>query len=278
MTWISPASSFGSREFLSLETLFNSHPNGCLIIISRSLDSVLGFSTLKPLIDGGYRVTAVTPDLNFLFKNTPAESWFREIKSGNKDPGEIPLAQNLSNLIRLAILYKYGGVYVDTDFITIKSFKGLKNSIGAQSTDVSKHWTRLNNAVLVFDMNHPLLERFMEEFASTFDGNKWGHNGPYMVSRVVQRVEGKSGYNFTVLPRSAFYPVDWIRISGFFRMPTNKAESKWVRDRLLQLKGQTYGVHLWNKQSNGLRIEEGSVMERLFSSHCVICQKRIYSS
>jgi lactosylceramide 4-alpha-galactosyltransferase len=167
---------------------------------------------------------------------------------------------------------------MDTDFITIKSFKGLKNSIGAQSTDISKRWTRLNNAVLIFDMNHPLLEKFMEEFTSTFDGNKWGHNGPYMVSRVVQRLEGKDGYNFTVLPPSAFYPVDWIRISGLFRMPTNEAESKWVRDKLAQLKGRTYGVHLWNKQSNGLRIEEGSVMERLISSHCIICSKRIYTS
>ncbi|KAM7271312.1 hypothetical protein ACFE04_030526 [Oxalis oulophora] len=277
MTWISPASSFGRREFLAMETLFNLHPNGCLIIISRSLDSLQGSRILKPLTDRSYRVKAVSPDLNFLFKNTPAESWFREIRKGNKDPGEIPLSQNLSNLIRLAILYKYGGIYLDTDFITIKSFQGLKNTIGAQSSDVSNHWTRLNNAVLVFDMNHPLLKKFMEEFALTFDGNKWGHNGPYLVSRVAERVKGRIGYNFTILPPMAFYPVDWTKIGRLFRMPENQAELKWVSAKLLQLNGQTYGVHLWNKQSSGLRIEEGSVMQRLISSHCIICQ-RTYSS
>ncbi|XP_062004589.1 uncharacterized protein LOC133721861 [Rosa rugosa] len=278
MTWISPARSFGSREFLSMESVFRAHPRGCLMILSRTMDSRRGYRLLKPLQDRGFKVHAVTPDLSFLFKNTPAEAWFAEMKTGNRDPGEIPLAQNLSNLLRLAVLYKYGGVYLDTDFIVMKSFSGLRNSIGAQSMDaVSKNWTRLNNAVLVFDMNHPLLRKFIKEFALTFDGNKWGHNGPYLVSRVVQRVQNRPGYNFTVLPPMAFYPVDWTRIGGLFKKPKNHADTKWINAKLLQLSEETYGVHLWNKQSSRVLIEEGSIMQRLISYHCVIC-KDIYSS
>ncbi|KAJ9185345.1 hypothetical protein P3X46_004991 [Hevea brasiliensis] len=278
MTWISPAESFGRRDFLAMESLFKVHPHGCLVILSGTLDSMQGYRILKPLLDRGFKVSAVTPDLAFLVKNTPAESWLHEMKSGNKDPGEIPLAQNLSNLIRLATLFKYGGVYLDTDFIVLKSFAGLSNSIGAQSIDMaSKNWTRLNNAVLVFDSNHPLLFKFIQEFAATFDGNKWGHNGPYLVSRVVERVAGRPGYNFTVMPPMAFYPVDWIRIGGFFRKPENRADSRWVKAKLLQLSGETYGVHLWNRQSSRIRIEEGSVMAGLIYDHCVICQY-VYSS
>ncbi|KAJ6968861.1 lactosylceramide 4-alpha-galactosyltransferase-like [Populus alba x Populus x berolinensis] len=277
MTWISPVESFGRREFLALESLFKVHPHGCLLILSRDLDSIQGYRILKPLLDRKFRVAAITPDLSFLFKNTPAETWFEEIKSGNKDPGEIPFAQNLSNLIRLAVLYKFGGIYLDTDFIVLKSFADLRNAIGAQSIDVSRSWTRLNNAVLVFDMNHPLLLKFIEEFASTFDGNKWGHNGPYLVSRVVQRVAERPGYNFTILPPMAFYPVGWNRIDGFFKKPENKVESRWVNAKLLQLSGETYGIHLWNRQSSRFSIEEGSVMGRLISDHCVICEYK-YSS
>ncbi|KAF5747614.1 hypothetical protein HS088_TW05G00339 [Tripterygium wilfordii] len=144
------------------------------------------------------------------------------LPSENEDDEEKPAYLNP----RLAVLYKYGGVYLDADFIVLKSFKGLRNSIGAQSIDVmSNNWTRLNNAVLVFDMNHPLLLKFIQQFASTFDGNKWGHNGPYLVSRVVQRVEGLPGFNFTVLPPMAFYPDDWNRIGGLFRNPKNEAIS-----------------------------------------------------
>ncbi|KAK7294670.1 hypothetical protein RJT34_17560 [Clitoria ternatea] len=104
---------------------------------------------------------------------TLAEAWFHELRKGKKDPGEIPLFQNLSNLIRLAVLYKYGGVYIDTDFIVLKSLAGLRNCSGAQGVDSGgRHWTRLNNAVLIFDMNHPLLLRFIDEFSLTFDGNE----------------------------------------------------------------------------------------------------------
>lgn len=278
MTWISPVNLFGKREVLGLESFFKAHPNGCLMILSRTLDTPSGYRVLKPLLDGKFKVAAVTPDLSFLFRNTPAGAWFDEMKSGNKDPGEIPLAQNLSNLIRLAVLYKYGGVYLDTDFILLKSFEGLRNSIAAQSIDVvSGNWTRLNNAVLIFDMNHPLLFKFIEEFAATFDGNKWGHNGPYLVSRVVQRVQTRPGYNFTILPPTAFYPVNWNRIGGLFKVPQNQADSRWVNAKLLQLSREAYGVHLWNKQSNSIAIEEGSVMGRMISQHCVICDQ-IYSS
>ncbi|KAK7349849.1 hypothetical protein VNO77_07611 [Canavalia gladiata] len=278
MTWISPASLFGGRELLSVESIFKVHPKACLIILSRTLDTRHGYRILKPLLDRGFKVQAMTPDLSFLFKRTPAEAWFHELRKGKKDPGEIPLSQNLSNLIRLAVLYKYGGVYIDTDFIVLKPLTGLRNSIGAQSMNsASKHWTRLNNAVLIFDMRHPLLHGFINEFALTFDGNKWGHNGPYLVSRVIKRMGKRHDFNFKILPPMAFYPVDWNKISGLFKKPKTQDESRWVEAKLLQLRGKTYGVHLWNKHSSILTIEEGSVIGRLVSDHCVICN-HIYSS
>uniref|UniRef100_A0A0V0HEK6 Putative ovule protein n=1 Tax=Solanum chacoense TaxID=4108 RepID=A0A0V0HEK6_SOLCH len=218
MTWISPANTFGSREFFALETLFKSHPKGCLIILSRTLDTPRGVTILNPLTELAYNVVSVTPELSFLFNRTPVETWYTDLKKGNKDPGEIPLAQNLSNLIRLAVLYKYGGVYLDTDFIILKDFSSLRNSIGAQSVSANGNWTRLNNAVLIFDRKHPLLYKFMEEFALSFDGNKWGQNGPYLVSRVVTMMSTeKYQLNFTVLPPISFYP-DEIKYKNSFKM------------------------------------------------------------
>ncbi|XP_027908231.1 lactosylceramide 4-alpha-galactosyltransferase-like [Vigna unguiculata] len=276
MTWISPASLFGGRELLSMESIFKSHPKACLVILSRTLDTRHGYKILKPLHDRGFKVQAMAPDFSFLVKRTPAETWFHELKKGKKDPGEISLSQNLSNLIRLAVLYKYGGIYIDTDFIIMKPLKGLSNSIGAQSTSLdSKHWTRLNNAVLIFDMRHPLLHRFISEFALTFDGNKWGHNGPYLVSRVIKRLRKRRDFNLTILPPKAFYPVDWNKITGFFTKPKTQSESRWVEAKLLQLSGKkTYGIHLWNKRSSRLTIEEGSVIDRLVSNYCVICNHK----
>ncbi|KAM2687398.1 hypothetical protein FF1_009858 [Malus domestica] len=110
------------------------------------------------------------------------------------------------------MLYKYGGIYLDIDLVILKDFSSLRNAVGAQSVGKdSKQWTRLNGAVMIFDINHPILVDFLEEFATTFNGNKWGHNGPYLVSRVIERVGSTPGYNLTILPPKAFYPVDWNR-------------------------------------------------------------------
>ncbi|XP_039009016.1 lactosylceramide 4-alpha-galactosyltransferase-like [Hibiscus syriacus] len=275
MVWFSPAQSFGVREFSAVDSLFKASPKGCLMILSPSLDSRQGDRILKPLINGGFKVLAVTPDLPFLLKNTPAESWFNELKSGRQDPGSIPLSYNLSNLIRLAMLYKYGGVYLDVDFVILKDFIGLRNAIGAQSiSTITKKWTRINGAAMIFDEGHPILYDFLEEFAATYDGSKWGHNGPYLISRVIQRVENKPGYNFTILPPKTFYPMDWIKIARYFKKPCTESEQKWVEYMLIELERSTYAIHIWNHRTKELAIEDGSVVQRLISAHCVICHQR----
>ncbi|XP_075515945.1 uncharacterized protein At4g19900-like [Primulina tabacum] len=273
MTWFAPVDSFGEREFFGMESLFQTNPRSCLVIVSRTMDSRKGYEKLEPLISRGYRIQAITPDLWDLLKNTSGETWLKDIKNGTRDPGVIPLSQNLSNLIRLAVVYRYGGVYLDTDFIVLKDLSVLRNSIGAQSVDVHGNWSRLNNALLAFDKKHPLVYKFIEEFATTFNGNKWGHNGPCLVSRVVNSTLGQiRDFNFTVMPTTAFYPVDWIRIGRFFARPNVTDSEKWVESTVHQLHQSTYAVHLWNSQSKKLQIEKESIIWRLLSQHCVICR------
>ncbi|KAI3466655.1 hypothetical protein Pfo_023318 [Paulownia fortunei] len=267
MTWISSMESFGDRELFAINSLFKAHPNACLIIASNSLDSRSGMQILEPFSDRGFKVTAISPDFNYLFKDTPAQAWYNQLMLGNVNPGEVSLGQNLSNLLRLGLLYRFGGIYLDTDVIVLKSLGELRNAIGAQTVDLDTgNWSRLNNAVMIFDEGHPLLYKFIEEFALTFDGNKWGHNGPYLVSRVVWRVNGRPGYNFTVLPPMAFYPVDWSKIGSLFEGPRSLSHSKWLLAKLRQIRNQSFALHLWNKQSRGFEVEKGSIIQHIMFS------------
>ncbi|CAF2134308.1 unnamed protein product [Brassica rapa] len=235
MTWISSIESFGDRERFTIESLFKSHPNSCLILVSNSLDCERGTLILKPLTDKGLKVLEITPDFSYIFKYTSAEKWFERLKKGMFSPGVIPLEQNLSNLLRLVLLYKFGGIYLDTDFIILKPLTNLHNVIGAQAVDpVTRKWSRLNNAVLIFDKNHPLLERFINEFTRTFN-------------------------------------VDWTRIRGFYRASMNESEANWSRKRLMHLRKHSFAVHLWNRESKKLTIEEGSIIHRLMSESCIFC-------
>nr|GMC81556.1 lactosylceramide 4-alpha-galactosyltransferase [Ipomoea batatas] len=279
MTWISSVESFSNREMMAIESLFKAHPHGCLILASSSVDSTEGTKILSPFLKMGLKITAISPDFNYLFKNTAAYAWFGRLKRGNIDPGEVSIGQNLSNLLRLGLLYKFGGIYLDTDVIVLKSFEPLRNAIGAQTMNLeTRNWSRLNNAVMVFDKGHPLVSKFIQEFALTFDGNKWGHNGPYLVSRVVARVKGREGHNITVLPPKAFYPVDWSRIGSLFQGPRNVTHLKWLLAKLSQIRCESFAVHLWNKQSRGLEIEEGSVIQHIVADSCVFCNSSSASS
>ncbi|KAG6691061.1 hypothetical protein I3843_10G046800 [Carya illinoinensis] len=157
-------------------------------------------------------------------------------------------------------------------------FAGNSTASCAQTIDhETGNWSRLNNAVLIFDKNHPLLYKFIEEFALTFDGNKWGHNGPYLVSRVVSRLSGKPGFNFTVLLPSAFYPVDWSRIRSLFRGPGDELHSKWLLKKLRQIQSRSLVVHLWNRQSRKLEVEKGSIISHIVSDSCIFCNSALSS-
>lgn len=219
------------RELGAVLTLFHAHPNGCLLILSVAMDSEQGRLLLKPLADLGYRVMAAAPDIPYLASGTPAAAWYAELLRGEVDPGEVPLAQNLSNLLRLLVLHRYGGVYLDADVVVMRKLTGLNNTIGAQAADTGTgRWVRLNNAVLIFDKHHPVLYKFIEEFSATFNGSKWGHNGPYLVTRVVRRVAGRAGYGLAVMPPPAFYPADSNKIGGLFRQPESTATARWAAE------------------------------------------------
>ncbi|KAG8082758.1 hypothetical protein GUJ93_ZPchr0014g46775 [Zizania palustris] len=279
MTWLSPLAQFGRRELLVMESLFRSHRDACLLIASDTMDSEGGSDRLRPFLERGLRVAAASPDLAYLLNGTPAEAWLGTVQSGDVSPGSVPVGQNLSNLLRLALLYKYGGVYLDADVVVLRSFSDLRNTIGAQAVDAATgDWMRLNNAVMVFDRGHPLLREFIAEFATKFDGSKWGHNGPYLVSRVAARWRHRRPEaDLTVLPPAAFYPVDWNKIGGLFLAPKDRKEERWVKAKVEIIKGESFGIHLWNRESKNLEMEQGSVIGRLLSDSCLFCNSSMFA-
>ncbi|XP_078427423.1 uncharacterized protein LOC144699949 [Wolffia australiana] len=271
MTWISKPDSFAERELITMESLFRSHPSACLLVLSAAMDGPRGEALLRPFESKGFRVAAMSPDYRFLLRDTPAALWLDRLLRGKVNPGEVPLGQNLSNLLRLAVLYKFGGAYLDADVVVLRSFSPLRNAIGAQAADLATgNWSRLNNAVMIFDEGHPLLFKFIQEFALTFDGSKWGHNGPYLVSRVSARLRDRPGFNFTVLPPAAFYPVDWSRIGPLFRDPSSAEEWRRLAAKLAAIRRGSFAIHLWNRHSRSMPIERGSVIAQLIADHRVL--------
>ena len=110
-------------------------------------------------------------------------------------------SNNLGNSLRLVLLHQYGGLYLDTDILSLRPATDLVNSIGIETE------LFLNNAVrneanwlmwrwrapealappsswqvLAFDAGHPYVLEAISRFVSGFK-QVWGQQGPRLVTR-----------------------------------------------------------------------------------------------
>jgi hypothetical protein len=128
---------------------------------------------------------------------------------------------NIANAVRVALLFKYGGAYLDLDMISVRPLRVLPcNCLGSQevmtrkipngpgSTNVEggrgdgsaniRHgqggqkkkvlrMAKMNNAALLFDRHHSFLVATMRLFVKDFQPRRWGYQGPHLMTRVYKR-------------------------------------------------------------------------------------------
>jgi lactosylceramide 4-alpha-galactosyltransferase len=104
-----------------------------------------------------------------------------------------------------------------------------------------------------FQRGHPILEEFIRELASSFDGQDWGANGPKLVTRVLQRfcktkelgrMSPDKCQGITVLQPEAFYPIPWRQWRDYFE--------EEVSEIVLKKLNESFIAHVWGKHSSGV--------------------------
>ncbi|KAG8544001.1 hypothetical protein GDO81_023270 [Engystomops pustulosus] len=202
-------------------------------------------------------VEFVPLDFKILFADTPLSAWYSEVERR----WELVDYPTLSDACRLAILWKWGGVYLDTDFIIFKNLVNITNSMGLQSLYI------INGAFLTFQPRHKFIEVCMRDFVNSYNYWLFGHQGPQLLTRVYKRWcrirrlrDQHSCRGVNVLPKEAFYPIDWQDWRKYFEVMEQKEMETLLRN--------SYGVHLWNKKSQGHRLQEGSFLEHLQMKYC----------
>ncbi|KAF7285296.1 hypothetical protein GWI33_011425 [Rhynchophorus ferrugineus] len=191
-----------------------------------------------------------------LIKDSPVEKLW---KTGKIEQSLYPLVHT-SDIFRLLVLWKYGGIYMDLDVVVMKSLEMFpENFIGAQSPDI------LANGVMSFDKNgkgHEFVDKCLKDLAENFDGQKWSHNGPLLVTRILKQLCQNASIHFTILagqcddisivPPSVFYPVPWQKWDWYLDPD--------ITDILLPyIKKESYLVHVWNKYSRSRIINKEEI-------------------
>jgi mannosyltransferase OCH1-like enzyme len=128
-----------------------------------------------------------------------------------------------SNILRIYLLYEYGGVYADTDFDWNKSLNPLLNNLAF----IPKPTYNVYNSAILGSIKKHNWFKLMLENLKHFARRPppWGPD--LITSTLVETLDAK---NVTIVPRKYFYPYLWTEESkpaSFFP--------------------NSYGVHHWYK-------------------------------
>eukprot|EP00079_Xenopus_tropicalis_P010339 XP_002935118.1 PREDICTED: alpha-1,4-N-acetylglucosaminyltransferase-like [Xenopus tropicalis] len=197
--------------------------------------------------------------LEEVFYDTPLLSWYRKVKPEH----ESYWTDVTSDASRLALIWKYGGIYMDNDIISVRPVP-LKNFVAAESNDV------YSNSIFGCVPHHMFSWRSMEDFVQNYNGSILGHQGPALFARILKKVfcvlrgfkytEDVRCGNMTLTNPDRFYPIP---------------ESSWkkyyeVVDQFRPF-SSSYAVHLFENSNQGkYNMVPGSktLVDRLYEQYC----------
>ena len=213
-------------------------------------------------------------DVASCLANTPLQHWLESQELASATYRQ----QNIANALRLAAIYKNGGVYLDLDIIPLrKQIFSADSAISMQCTIEEcgeDFW--LNNAYLNFPPKHPFMGQLMNTFALEFNGNLWGFNGPRLVSSLYIRLmcadpiaPRSECEGVGLLPIEKLAPLRWD--DSIPRLSSLPAEGLFdFRDEVF------WAVHIYHNMWKGSCIPQPSVFNDLMLEHCP--QVSVYSS
>ncbi|KAI9562628.1 hypothetical protein GHT06_010082 [Daphnia sinensis] len=213
-------------------------------------------------------VAAILLNEDHYFSGTPLQDWYRAgqwLKSQHE-------VAHLSDYIRILTLYKGGGLYLDTDILTLKPYKGdvFRNCLvyGSSRFEV------FSNGVMHLERGHWLSAEIVRLLAAEYDPEAYAYHGPALVSEVMSRVCGVVAGNsktnqcedVKLLSDRFFYPIEAPFSDAIF----NENENKTDVNTLSKIR-KAYGLHLWNSLAyvhEPVRIDSNQIFSILARQHC----------
>ncbi|KAJ7324985.1 hypothetical protein JRQ81_018005 [Phrynocephalus forsythii] len=204
--------------------------------------------------------------MEVLFQDTPLLSWYLQVNATQ----EKDWVYIISDAIRLAMVWKYGGIYMDTDVISIRPIP-VANFLAAQSSQFS------SNGIFSFQQHHTFLWDCMEDFVQNYNGAIWGNQGPFLMTRVLKKLcnltdfkdtEDQKCHNISFLNPQRFYPIPYKDWKMYYEV--------WDSTPQFNI---SYALHLWNfmnqKDKKNITIGSNILVENLFRMYCPATHKRL---
>lgn len=222
------------------------------------------------------------PINNEVFKDTPMFDWWTQHKEFH---GDLPAVRedfrysHLTDLVRFAVLWKFGGAYLDFDMLLLRPLTLFYNSFAAQKDEKDQltmdDSDPYNFAVAKFAAKHPFLTEVMRNVSYVYDPKLWPCVGPRLITSFVNdwisrgKVEfhkelpveaiSNTTTSIHVFPHPYFYPYYWkFGASLVQRNETSRREY----NRLITT---AVTLHIWSRSTNMSTIEKGSTLHILMN-------------
>lgn len=185
-----------------------------------------------------------------LWRNEDSEALISDIRRQFPNVGEAwdkagHFAEK-ADILRYSIIYKEGGLYVDTDLPSFGHVRELHQFSDFYACIEETKYPRMicGNAALAARPDHPLVKRFLEEIKPREKNeNKWTiiqRTGPELISRILRDSLSKTCIEDTplILPPGYFFPLPYTRPDSSGPLSKNKA--------IPYVLPYSKGLHLWN--------------------------------
>ena len=239
------------------------------------------------------RIKSLNP--THIFRHLPTmKQWYRKSRTWKKG---FPL-NNLSNALRLAIILKQGGTYLDTDMVVVKPLsEAPSNAVGIEvevevevenneennetpspKIHISKqingvtNTTTINTAAFInFEKNNPFVQKLVDRFVQEYNGELWGHNGPGLLTRTWQDYDQNTN-DLHLMSKKYLYPIGWHEIDQLF-------DPIHMHENIVRLvSGSSFAVHMWQSLLIGhiKYADENSVLSHLFKFACPTTHETLF--
>lgn len=198
------------------------------------------------------------------FKNTPLEDWYEKGEWRTSPYSYI----HLSDYMRMLSEYKAGGLYLDLDIMTFKSYD--LEAMGDFFVVQERSPCQISNAVFHLSSSNRFLEEIVALLAEIYDPFSWAGHGTDLINAMLHYY-----CNFTRRQYPAINTCTDIKIfpiEAFYALQPSQYDLMYERasNYSISLFNNSYAVHEWNSASKHEYIDSKS--DQLYSilarMHC----------
>ncbi len=217
-------------------------------------------------------VRIVREDLLDYLEGTPFWEFYR---TGPFNQSTTPLVHR-SDVIRVALLWKIGGVYLDLDCIVMRPLDSLNNTVGTVR-DFIPNW--VENGVMAFTAGHPFLHFLMKSMILAFRSDNYLSLGPPALTEAILEFCNRNDLpanqwlpcwrnsSLMIQPADSFYAIGSGRADAFYQSEVDPADWSKLKNSFLS--------HIYDSGS-GRTVPSGSLYAHLARKYCPLNSHRMF--